>query len=348
MTRSRNSPRRPLLAMAIAIRNNVVRANERNSECPSLSADDLFRLNQLTRQIHAAKRRGWKRAAARLARKLPGLVRFVDQQLHLWLAQRETSQIPIGLPSGTHLVRELTALEAEFGTVECDFEATELFVTTERIVLEEIDLGRFEIRLNWTQTFDGARPLRIVARDPNPAAESDHVTHPHVREESLCLGDGRRSVGRALETWQLFDFFVIVNQILLTYSKERAFVSLSEWNDSGRCGDCGSPPDEDSIFHCQRCGTTLCDNCVTLCDGCSQEFCSQCSTTCDHCHRYRCSSCLVTCAQCQATVCSDCREHETLCTKCHEQTQSEDDSSFEPVARSSGHLRQSIPARAAV
>jgi hypothetical protein len=347
MNQLRIRPRRSLVAMATAIRDGVARANVESSDHLRLSAADLGRVLEFTRRIETATRRGWTQAAARLARKLPSLARIAERQLNDWLQRRVTPGPALEMPAGTDLVRDLAALEAEFGAVSCDFEASELFVTTEPIALEGIELGRFEIRLNWTKVPDGDSAFRVVALEPNSAADSDLVTHPHVRDERICLGDGRRAVNRSLARWHLFDFFIVVNQILSTYSAERAFVRLADWLDRRACGDCGSSLDEDSAYYCQGCSTALCEDCLTYCGGCSHEFCSRCSPTCDHCDGFRCAACLSTCAQCKAAVCSDCREHDSLCTKCHEQHQS-DDSTVEPVARDARHEQSPHPARAAV
>ncbi len=65
-------------------------------------------------------------------------------------------------------------------------------VTTEAIVLENIELGTFEVRLHWKRIGE-RRCYEVVAREPNPAGESSETTHPHVRGEQLCEGDGRAS-----------------------------------------------------------------------------------------------------------------------------------------------------------
>jgi hypothetical protein len=188
----------------------------------------------------------------------------------------------------------------------------------------------------------------VVALHPNPAADSDLVTHPHVRGEGLCVGNGRRAVDRALARWELFDFFIIVNQILLTYSPERAFFKLSDWQDGRSCADCGSSIDEETVYYCQGCSTAICEDCVTFCGGCNENFCSQCAKTCDRCDSYLCSACLSTCAQCQAAVCRGCRHHDTLCKQCHEHNESNDHPDSERVAQHPQQRRRPLPAGAAI
>ena len=47
--------------------------------------------------------------------------------------------------------------------------------------------GKFAVRMS---------PTAIVALNPNPAATDDSVTHPHVRGERLCEGEGRTTIRR--------------------------------------------------------------------------------------------------------------------------------------------------------
>ena len=58
--------------------------------------------------------------------------------------------------------------------------------------------GAFEIRLDWRLSGLVHTAYRVVALDPNPAAASDDVTHPHVQNEQLCEGEGRAAIRAAL------------------------------------------------------------------------------------------------------------------------------------------------------
>ena len=170
--------------------------------------------------------------------------------------------------SASDIYRDILALDDEFEEVEIDLDEHELSVTTDRIVLEDIDLGPFEIRLDW-QRLGASSAYRVVALDPNPAARSDDVTHPHVQDEQLCEGEGRAAIRAALAEGRLYDFFLLVSQLLHTYGRGSAYVELDDW-DGVPCDDCGGSVDEDDRYYCQRCGATLCGSCSVTCQGCGR------------------------------------------------------------------------------
>jgi hypothetical protein len=336
---------RALLAMTTDIRAELVRRQQGRRAVSAPPVDQWESLIQLTRRIERVERLGWHRAAARLAEEQRDEAGYLRPQLDAWLTELRTRPTLHRLPPGRELFQDLEALEAEFGEVNCDWDSNELFVTTDEIQLEGIALGRFDIRLNWAALGEATLPYRIVARDPHPAGRNEDVTHPHVRDEALCAGNGRSAIDRALADWRLYDFFLTVNQILLTYSVGNAHVELEDWGGI-LCQDCGSSVDSDDRYHCQGCDCdcTLCGDCATSCRACGSNFCSECTTTCGHCSENHCSSCLSVCDQCQAAVCSDCREHETLCSKCHEREQAAVEQE-EPVEEPARRIRR---ARAAV
>ncbi len=123
------------------------------------------------------------------------------------------------LPDLRTIHAEVIAVFDEFEHVTCDLRARTLSVTTEPIVLEEIELGRFEIRLKYTRD-DPAIAYDVIALDPNPAAADSTVTHPHAQDEELCEGEARTTLRSALAVWRLSDFFLIVRQTLHTYNSE--------------------------------------------------------------------------------------------------------------------------------
>ena len=92
------------------------------------------------------------------------------------------------------------------------------------------------------------------------------MTHPHVQDEHLCEGSGQQSIQRALSDWRLYDFFLIVRQILSTYSIGHAYVELADWNGKS-CSGCDCPLTEDESYSCQGCNSTLCSDCTIPCGG---------------------------------------------------------------------------------
>jgi hypothetical protein len=311
-----------LLAMAIAIRADLARGRQRDHRANKLPVEEWNELVQITRRIQLANDRGWHLAAASLGEDQLTFGTYFQQRIDAWVEGRRRKLTGTILPEATDLYRELQGLKEEFGEVKYDSAETELIVTTGEIVLEGTDLGRFEIRLDWNWATDHDTAYRIVALDANPAARNKSVTHPHVQDERLCPGEGRTAIAKALDDSQIYDFFLIVNQILHTYSRGSAFVELEDWDQLGYpCRDCGCEIDEDSRRHCESCSGSVCGDCASTCGGCEYDFCSGCITTCSHCDDYFCRPCLSTCNRCHAAVCSYCQETETLCKRCHEREQ---------------------------
>jgi hypothetical protein len=225
------------------------------------------------------------------------------------------------------LFAELTALADQFDQVEIEDGA--VGVTTEPIVLDGIELGRFAIRLDVDRV--GADcPYRVVAREPNPAASSSETTHPHVNAEKLCPGEGRVPIAAALKEGRLYDFFLLVNQILQTYSPGNAFVELDRWH--GRpCHDCDCQVDEDDACTCYDCEETVCGDCLQACGGCGDGYCSGCIQRCERCAEFSCGGCLKVCTHCRRDVCESCRE-DGLCETCREELEEQIDEETSPDA----------------
>jgi hypothetical protein len=229
-----------------------------------------------------------------------------------------SSSDDVGVSSVGDIYRDLASLRDEFPQVTVEFLNGSVSVTTESIVLEGMDLGPFEIKLSWTEV--GAPLLyEVSACDPQPAATSDVVTHPHVEANQLCEGDGRPLIRQALQQGRLADFFLIVRQILQTYNSASAYVQLDQW--SGRnCPDCGTLLNEDESIHCSNCEADVCGECARDCHTCGSSFCDECLTTCSRCSDLTCNSCLNSCSGCGDSICEGCLEN---CSRCHS-TQCED------------------------
>jgi len=134
--------------------------------------------------------------------------------IHEQLAGGKHHDLPIYLPE-------------EFEEVSIDLDEHALSVTTDCIVLEYMSFGRFEIRLDWRRLGD-AQPYRVVALDSNPAAKSEDITHSHVQDEQACEGEGRAAIRAALAECRLYDFYLLVSQLLHTYGRGSAYVELDD------------------------------------------------------------------------------------------------------------------------
>ncbi len=279
-------------------------------------------IQDLKRQIDTARRRGWHGAAKRLREDLAYAVSDCRRQLDdLYHKLADANGTPCQHVSATDVYGDLVALKNEFEEVDIDLEEKELSVTTDSITLDGIFLGPFQIRLQWQHIGQSAQPYRVVALDPHPAAKSDEITHPHVQDERLCEGDGRAAIAAALQEGRLYDFFLLVSQVLHTYGCGSAYVELDRW-DGEPCSDCGSYVDQEGRYYCHHCDEVLCDGCSHSCQGCDESFCSGCLSTCSICGCEFCSACLESCRDCHKRVCDDCRE-DGHCRRCHDKQHKE-------------------------
>ena len=75
------------------------------------------------------------------------------------------------------LLADLEALKDEFTEVRWDLREKTLSVVTEPVVVKGIELGRFEILLEY-RNLGLTRPYRVIALDPNPGRRrrDDHAS----------------------------------------------------------------------------------------------------------------------------------------------------------------------------
>ena len=117
----------------------------------------------------------------------------------------------------------------EFPEVSIDKAEQTLSVLTEPIDLQGTHLGPFRIVLRWNRLRQ-RRSYDVEASEPNPAQGEEEITHPHVQGRQLCEGEGAICIKAALSQGRIFDFFLLVKQILETYNPSSAYISLDRWN----------------------------------------------------------------------------------------------------------------------
>ncbi len=300
------------------------------SEAVSRPPTDLWQqCLRLAASVELAAQLNWRHAAHcrqvdlfRSLAKLAELILRWSEEVRAAAQSKPIAKIP-------ELYRDLIALQSDFAAMEYDADLRVLTVTTEPIVLEDLELGPFQIRLDYRHLHD-PQPYTVVALDPNPAASNSSITHPHVNDERVCEGDGRAPIARALAEGRLGDFFTLVDRLLQTYAPGRAYVELESWTGSA-CSDCGGLVDEEDRSHCSRCEEVLCADCGSICSVCEQLICDGCATACQHCERVTCPSCLEACGTCAERVCPECLI-EPLCRQCHEDQLDAEELSEETVA----------------
>jgi len=278
-------------------------------------------IGHVCRQIDRARQRGWQLAAQRLTRDLAAVVADCQRQLKTALGSLEAANHQPRRVSVSDIYHDLTALKGEFAAVEIDLQEHEILATTDTIVLEDIRLGPFQIHLDWQLIGHTGRPYRVVALDPHPAARSDEVTHPHVRYERLCEGEGQVAIAAALAAGRFYDFSLLVSQVLHTYGRGSAYVELGDWR-SVPCDSCGGYVAEEERDHCEHCGDVLCSRCTCTCEGCQAAYCGGCLKKCIVCGKEYCPSCLEICPACQERSCAGCRA-DVPCGPCYDQQHEE-------------------------
>ncbi|HEV8068976.1 MAG TPA: hypothetical protein VGP76_14665 [Planctomycetaceae bacterium] len=309
-----------LLRAAERISSHLIRLN--GAPLPvDLPDGDWTQCQSLMRQIDLCTTRNWNYAAVVLKDRLERALERCSDRLQEISRQVSGSSRLLPPQTTREIFGDLVALSEEFEGVTIDASNQTLSVTTEPIVLEEIDLGPFEIGLHWDRIGE-RRPYEVIALNPNPAGESSETKHPHVKGEQLCEGDGRLSIDRALRAGRLLDFFQIVSRILDTYNPGSAYVSLSNWSGSP-CADCGDTVCDGDQYGCDRCGDLLCRDCLSSCVRCDALCCNSCRHYCRSCEESICSGCQHDCGQCQRSVCNSCLSETGLCQECQEERDAE-------------------------
>lgn len=280
---------------------------------PPHQAWDLVELH--FQQLRLAEERGWNGASRRITNQLCGAVSTLEAQLRELrnsLANRHA--VDQSTPTLLELVTELAGLRDEFPEVRYEPRTSQVVVVTEPIVLDDVTLGAFEIVLT-IDDVNGEQAYIVRALEPFPAQSDDEVVHPHVRDECLCEGDGRRAVRRALESGRLCDFFQIVARILASYNEDSAYVTLDRWQGEP-CHSCGDLTTDETRYPCDRCNVPLCGVCAGRCEQCEASLCHSCSQVCAACEDSCCSRCTRPCSECGRPTCKDCLRTGGLCADC--------------------------------
>ena len=259
--------------------------------------------------------RGWTKAAAIVCERLDDDLADLIHQLGT--LRREINLSPpitivASLPS---IMADLRALHDEFNEVSIDLRRRMISVTTEPIILEGVELGPFAIEWSW-MVMERPSHYRVWAIEPNTATSNESATHPHVSSGRLCEGEASYSIRQALSEGRLFDFFLIVRQVLRTYNASSAYVPIDEWY-GPPCQECGTCTGN-SPQHCGSCDVALCDDCANSCRECRQSLCGSCVDRCPNCEEGYCASCLIPCESCHQPYCLECLDENQLCPSCLE------------------------------
>ena len=281
-----------------------------------LPVADWDRLQRLLRQKQLAQDHEWSMAERIINTRLI----FTMERLATDLRQRtrdleQSVKSRSTAPDLRLIYEELIALPNEFSEVSIDLRHGILRVVTDAIVLEEINLGRFDIVYNWT--VDGPGPsYDIHALDPSPSNANSDFVHPHISDGILCEGEAQSAIAAALNQGRFCDFFLIVANTLNTYNGDSAYVTLKEWY-GNPCPDCGTSCSEDDLAYCNGCEDHFCNECCDCCRNCHDSLCGSCLQSCEDCSTPHCQDCLTSCSECNHDFCSHCLTYG-YCEACYE------------------------------
>jgi hypothetical protein len=222
---------------------------------PTLPLARWSHLQALSERAKFCRQRGMAKAEERVRLHMRWYVGHLHKELVAQITAADEAGRRVTCTAGD-IYRELIALKREFGGMECDLREGIISVTTQPIVLGDVPLGPFRIELDY-KLIGTTDSYRVIATRPNTACGNPRVTHPHVRSASLCEGDGRAAIIAALRDGRLYDFFLLVSQVLTHYNAGSAFAEVSAW-EGVECQDCGDTVDNAGAYYCVPCGCAVC------------------------------------------------------------------------------------------
>jgi len=288
--------------------------------------DQWERVTRFSRLMEKARQHQYPAAFGHCFQQWQQSLSVLMHDLSAYQSEHTRINLRSPIPSLQEIDAELCSLSDEFEETRIDWSEQEIVVRTPTVILDQINLGEFEIRLCWSE-LDCPQPYRIISLAETGA---DDVHHPHVQGNTLCEGEGKFPISQALAAGRLGDFFLLVQQILQTYNPGSAYVPLDRWGNSS-CADCGDSVSREDICSCSICEHDLCDDCRRSCTACDDPLCSSCADTCSECEETFCRSCLATCDSCGTSCCAQCLCDQSCSTCLEELTENEDASSENPT-----------------
>jgi hypothetical protein len=308
--------RRQLLRAATAIRRTL----DRHRRLPGLNelpgAGCMLRAQRLLRLARHAEARSWTTASRVCRDRLKRVLEELGDSFQAAIEDLKAAPPVSRVSPVSDIYEDLVALQDDFQEVQLDLKQRQMSVTTQPIELEGQYLGHYQISLDYERLAEGSDCYEIIALDGAASAADDEVTHPHVRNGTLCEGEAYGAIRAALNSGRILDFFTVVSQTLNTYNGESAFVSLDRW-DGTPCTDCGSTVGDEDGSTCEVCDDCLCYDCGGHCTSCDNLLCSGCQASCPACDESFCRRCLCPCSACKRRYCKGCLDEE-LCPSCRE------------------------------
>ena len=135
--------------------------------------------------------------------------------------------------------------------MDIDLNEHELSVTTDRIVLEDIESRALSrsglIGSAWARRPPIASWPSIPTRPPR--ATTSPI--PTSRTSSSARATAAPPSGPRWPKCRLYDFFLLVSQLLHTYGRGSAYVELDDWDGDRLATSAATSVDEDDRYYCQ-------------------------------------------------------------------------------------------------
>jgi len=246
---------------------------------------------------------------------------------------------PITKTSMTRMLQRLTG-DFDGWRMERSIDGWYLVVLTRPVALYcevnqlNVEFGRYMVKLNMNQVLRGVvRPYRVYAETPLLAPDHSTICHPHVRDASMCEGDGELQIGDALKRGDLFTFFILIDQVLRTYNHRSPFLRLEYFAKEFKrrnpnvgtapppanhrrthtCIVCGHRGYPDDMYTCAVCENAVCRDCSHYCDIGDVSICGNCRTDedmrnegCEDCDGFGTTGCAIResieCGECGTSV----------------------------------------------
>jgi len=290
----------------------------------STNLEDRLRITKVWESILESfvRKENFNVAKLILSRTFPELLYSIKNSISRYesIISVVTDELQKRPPSFIEIFEEVKSFQKNFPNAS--FSKRSISIISHNISLEdengnEISLGRFKITLDLNScpsVVDGTdHMIYAEALDPNPAREDYRVTHPHVKNNYICMGNGSSLVYQAYIEGRLEDVFKLLISILNTYNDESPYIRLEEWVGI-ECENCRAQTNEEEYYSCDRCGNMFCDNCGLTCRSCEGFCCSNCLVgECEICNDPFCENCILNCTDCSNVICQGCA---SKCEKC--------------------------------
>ncbi len=300
-------------------------------------------IQRLRRQINLARQHKWYGAAMQLTKDLAGTLDDCRRELENASRTLQSSTTQRHVCSISDVYRDIVALYDEFEEVKINLDEHTLSATTDRIVLEDIRLGRFEVKLDWQRLETLMPPIVswpwIPTRLPKVTTSPIRMfrTSSFVRVKvGQPFGPPWPSAACTISSCWFRNCSTIMAKAVPTWSCPIGTASLAAIAAALRMKMIAA-----SANTATRCFAVIVRCPVSIVGKTAAPVVSArvLLVASEH-----CSSCLTTCSACHKRFCDDCME-AGLCRSCHEKQRNEETHDDSPeddaIQQPAAHSRRS-------